>query len=171
MHVSSQNRCKGCQDSAIASRDSSQSQVHQTVFLSSCRPGYIGVICTHLNLCDAIDFAVQRATQVPIMAPARLSVLCFNVLTRVSSLCPCFCYNDSTQRLHVPVDCLSGINTGSSAGSSFCRRETYRSWSSLPVSMKVCIKTRSVSKCNAHFSLTGHEPCMLGSTSSSQRCS
>ena len=29
-----------------------------------CRPGYIGVICTHLNLCDAVDFAVQRATQV-----------------------------------------------------------------------------------------------------------
>lgn len=29
-----------------------------------CRPGYIGVICTHLNLCDAVDFAVQKTTQV-----------------------------------------------------------------------------------------------------------
>ena len=49
-----------------------------------CRPGYIGVICTHLNLCDAVDFAVQKATQVSMMSTV-LSIFIL-IVCRVGTL-------------------------------------------------------------------------------------
>ncbi|KAL3141620.1 hypothetical protein ABBQ32_004858 [Trebouxia sp. C0010 RCD-2024] len=51
-------------ENMLTSRISRRVLAEQHINLHNRRPGYIGVICTHLNLCDAVDFAVQRATQV-----------------------------------------------------------------------------------------------------------
>jgi hypothetical protein len=33
-----------------------------------CRPGYVGVLCTDLNIAEAVEFAVQRTRQVRLQA-------------------------------------------------------------------------------------------------------
>lgn len=52
-------------EGAWASKICTLAQVCQRLLcVSACRPAYIGIVCTDLDVHDAINFAVQKTKQV-----------------------------------------------------------------------------------------------------------
>ncbi|EFN56714.1 hypothetical protein CHLNCDRAFT_21859, partial [Chlorella variabilis] len=53
----------GFLENMLRSRISRRVMAEQHINLTHQRPGYIGIVCTHLNLADAVDFAATRCKQ------------------------------------------------------------------------------------------------------------
>lgn len=61
--VGEQLHLDGFLENMLRSRISRRVMAEQHINLASQRPGYIGIVCTQLNLADAVDFAATRCKQ------------------------------------------------------------------------------------------------------------
>ncbi|KAL4853660.1 [3-methyl-2-oxobutanoate dehydrogenase [lipoamide]] kinase [Chlorella vulgaris] len=61
--VGEQLQLDGFLENMLRSRISRRVMAEQHINLTHQRPGYIGIVCTHLNLADAVDFAATRCKQ------------------------------------------------------------------------------------------------------------
>lgn len=61
--VGEQLHLDGFLENMLRSRISRRVMAEQHINLTNQRPGYIGIVCTQLNLADAVDFAASRCKQ------------------------------------------------------------------------------------------------------------